>query len=187
MAIQPLLWPALALCLSFITILVLHPSRKDTVLQRLGYARTATSASPSEEKKPHSKSTTLELASTFPPSQRGQLKKLPPAQVKSLGDLTFDQKTFERSQLGFEEDYETADDSKYVYSGFSVREIKALGDFPDYALLSDVPPPRPYANFDIDRARARPYRPFRWPYHQTMCTFLPSPFPLVFVFQNIAS
>ena len=29
--------------------------------------------------------------------------------------------------------------------------------------------PQPYHGFDIDKARSRPYRPFRWAYHQTMC------------------
>jgi hypothetical protein len=104
---------------------------------------------------------------------RDQLKELiptlSPTQQKALGDLSFDQKTFEGSLLGFEEDYSAAEDSKYVYSGFSIREIKVLGDFPDYSILSDVPMPKPYLEFDIDKAKPRPYRPFRWPYHQTMC------------------
>ena len=92
-----------------------------------------------------------------------------PSQQEALGDLKFDQQAFERSLLGFEEDYRTADDSKFVYSGFSVREVKALGDFPDYAAISEVPLPQAYEGFDIDRARPRPYRPLRWAYHQTMC------------------
>ncbi|TKX27327.1 hypothetical protein C1H76_0164 [Elsinoe australis] len=49
-----------------------------------------------------------------------------------------------------------------------MSEIKALGDFPDYAKLSGVPLPTPYATFDIDTAKPRPYRPLRWAYHQTM-------------------
>lgn len=54
-------------------------------------------------------------------------------------------------------------------TGFTVEEIKALGNFPDYATLSGVSLPAPYTNFDIQTALARPYRPFRWEYHQTMC------------------
>ncbi|KAJ3815730.1 hypothetical protein EV368DRAFT_70671 [Lentinula lateritia] len=38
----------------------------------------------------------------------------------------------------------------------------------DYFKLSGVPPPKPLLNFNVDKARARPYRPFRWSYHQTM-------------------
>ncbi|KAH0353528.1 hypothetical protein KCU83_g3050, partial [Aureobasidium melanogenum] len=53
-------------------------------------------------------------------------------------------------------------------TGFTVEEIKALGNFPDYATLSGVRMPAPYTNFDIKTALARPYRPFRWEYHQTM-------------------
>jgi hypothetical protein len=59
--------------------------------------------------------------------------------------------------------------AKYTPTGFSVAEIKALGDFPAYDVLSGVPLPQPYQNFDPARALPRPYRPFRWAYHQTMC------------------
>lgn len=51
----------------------------------------------------------------------------------------------------------------------SKEEIDSYGDFPDYAALSGVPLPRPYPEFDIAKALPRPYRPFRWVYHQTMC------------------
>ena len=51
------------------------------------------------------------------------------------------------------------------------EEIEALGDFPDYAALSGVRLPKPYPEFDIKTAKPRPYRPFRWAYHQTMCKF----------------
>lgn len=59
-------------------------------------------------------------------------------------------------------------------TGFTVEEIEALGNFPDYATLSGVPLPAAYNNFDIDTALPRPYRPFRWEYHQTMCKPSPS-------------
>ncbi|KAJ4488394.1 hypothetical protein J3R30DRAFT_3280163 [Lentinula aciculospora] len=38
----------------------------------------------------------------------------------------------------------------------------------DYYKLSGVPAPNPLPDFDVDKAKARPYRPFRWSYHQTM-------------------
>lgn len=50
-----------------------------------------------------------------------------------------------------------------------MEEIKALGDFPDYSKISGVLLPKAYKEFDIEKARPRPYRPFRWAYHQTMC------------------
>ncbi|GES64239.1 HRQ family protein [Aspergillus terreus] len=65
-------------------------------------------------------------------------------------------------------DYRTAQDGTYTPTGFSVAEIKELGDFPDYAALSGVPLPGAYHEFDIEKALPRPYRPFRWSYHQTM-------------------
>lgn len=40
---------------------------------------------------------------------------------------------------------------------------------PDYAKLTGFPAPKPIHHFDIDSAKPRPYRPFRWEYHQTMC------------------
>ncbi|KXN90507.1 hypothetical protein AN958_04179 [Leucoagaricus sp. SymC.cos] len=38
----------------------------------------------------------------------------------------------------------------------------------DYFELTGVLPPKPLPNFNIDEALPRPYRPFRWKYHQTM-------------------
>lgn len=67
--------------------------------------------------------------------------------------------------------YEDAEDGLYTPTGFSIKEIKEMGDFPDYAALSGVPLPNVYSKFNIETALARPYRPFRWNYHQTMCMF----------------
>ncbi|KIY43659.1 hypothetical protein FISHEDRAFT_68068 [Fistulina hepatica ATCC 64428] len=39
---------------------------------------------------------------------------------------------------------------------------------PNYAKLTGVPLPTPLPDFDISKARPRPYRPFRWAYHQHM-------------------
>ena len=178
MTLPSLAWPALAVLLSIITYLTLNRAEKNAVLRRFGLRRgPARPNTPSLEKQPTSSkplaSSTSELTATFPPSQREQLRvmreDMPLAQQKALGDLSFDRTAFERSLLGFEEDYNKADDSKYIYSGFAVREIKALGDFPDDAAISEVPLPRSYEGFDIDKAKPRPYRPFRWAYHQTMC------------------
>lgn len=41
----------------------------------------------------------------------------------------------------------------------------------NYFELSGVPRPKPIRNFNVRDAKPRPYRPFRWPYHQTMGTF----------------
>ncbi|KAJ5104553.1 hypothetical protein NUU61_001900 [Penicillium alfredii] len=78
------------------------------------------------------------------------------------------EKEVRRNILPMTADYQTSPGSKYTPTGFSVQEVKVLGDFPDYATLSGVPLPSPYHDFDIDKALPRPYRPFRWAYHQTM-------------------
>ncbi|KIJ60634.1 hypothetical protein HYDPIDRAFT_98330 [Hydnomerulius pinastri MD-312] len=39
---------------------------------------------------------------------------------------------------------------------------------PDYAELTGFPAPIPIYDFDVDSAKPRPYRPFRWEYHQNM-------------------
>ncbi|KAL4941597.1 hypothetical protein BDV06DRAFT_178407 [Aspergillus oleicola] len=56
----------------------------------------------------------------------------------------------------------------FTPTGFSMSDLNALGNFPNYATLSGVPLPERYEGFDIERALPRPYRPFRWAYHQTM-------------------
>lgn len=40
----------------------------------------------------------------------------------------------------------------------------------DYFALTGVRAPVPLLDFNVDEAKARPYRPFRWEYHQTMST-----------------
>jgi hypothetical protein len=60
-------------------------------------------------------------------------------------------------------------DTHYTTTGLSTREIELLGRFPDYALLSGVPHPEPCGTtWDISKAVFRPFRPFRWKYHQHM-------------------
>lgn len=103
---------------------------------------------------------------------------LPPSRREVLADLTKnDTRWHEASDALIQEnllpmvaDYRTSSSNLYTPTGFSVEEIEMLGDFPDYAKLSGVPLPNPYLNYDITRACPRPYRPFRWAYHQTMCT-----------------
>ncbi|KAG6876507.1 hypothetical protein C0992_012682 [Termitomyces sp. T32_za158] len=53
----------------------------------------------------------------------------------------------------------------FLYSLLARNKRNAL---PDYAKLSGVPLPQPLMDFDVKIAKARPYRPFRWNYHQTM-------------------
>jgi hypothetical protein len=79
----------------------------------------------------------------------------------------------QKKMLPMTADYRTSPGKLYTPTGFSVDDIKKLGDFPDYATLSGVPLPSAYPEHDIGKAMPRPYRPFRWAYHQTMCTYDP--------------
>ncbi|KAI9930014.1 hypothetical protein ASPWEDRAFT_281329 [Aspergillus wentii DTO 134E9] len=111
-----------------------------------------------------------------PSSQSGYSHALPPQRRQALAELKgytglwkdVDEAEVNRRPLSMEADYRESEDQRYTPTGFSVEEIKALGDFPDYATLSGVPMPSPYTEFDIEKALPRPYRPFRWGYHQTM-------------------
>lgn len=104
------------------------------------------------------------LSKTFPPSQRALLPKV------ALGAVDGSHVNVSpESVLEIGSDYRLADPATFLFSGFTVGEVRLLGDFPDYAKLSGVPLPEPARDFDIDSALPRPYRPFRWPYHQTMC------------------
>lgn len=102
---------------------------------------------------------------------------LPPQQREALGKILGEVQHVEEEEvlqhiLPMDTSYETCQEEKYTPTGFSVQEVRELGDFPDYAELGGVPLPQPYHKFDINKSLARPYRPFRWVYHQTMCMSL---------------
>lgn len=111
----------------------------------------------------------------FPPSRRHILAELPDGSLKGPGKSgkELGQQPTNYSKLTPDKDTPTNDQCKdhVTATGFTVEEIRRLGDFPDYAALSGVPAPEPYKDFDINKAVPRPYRPFRWAYHQTMCEF----------------
>jgi len=108
----------------------------------------------------------------FPPSRRHVLGGLS-ALEKSILQQEVAPKTLHARALPSTRAPDMAKDNQYTPTGFSTQEIRALGRFPDYALLSGVRYPQPCpADFDITRATFRPFRPFRWNYHQTMCMYL---------------
>jgi len=115
----------------------------------------------------------------FPPSVRDALREshdyLPDA-VKGIFDDEPIRKPHKAHKclMPFDLPLKGLPKSVYTPTGFSIEEIRNLGDFPDYAALSGVPLPQPYKGFDIDKALPRPYRPLRWAYHQTMCMQCPS-------------
>lgn len=118
-------------------------------LQRHGFAVGTTKKGASD----------LGYTNVFPPSQRA---------AAFPNDATADLTSGSKHILEIGKDYRLANLSSYIFSGFSVREVLSLGDFPDYAKLSGVPLPSPLPNFNVDKAVPRPYRPLRWVYHQTM-------------------
>lgn len=109
----------------------------------------------------------------FPPSQR----QLHPKATLTSSTASNEKGDFDTRDLSIslnpilklDADYRLANPLTYIYSGFTVGDVRALGDFPDYAKLSGVPLPLSLKDFDVDNSPSRPYRPFRWPYHQTMC------------------
>ena len=110
--------------------------------------------------------TEIDYSDTFPPSRRFVLTE---TKNENKDESQGPTPGWQKRVLPMETPYMDAEDSTFLPCGFSVKEIKALGDFPDYATLSGVPLPDPYPEFDINKALPRPYRPFRWSYHQTMC------------------
>lgn len=173
----------LAFLFSTATYLALSRRQRDILVARLTFRgrKDASATTPPRSLSPEKK--TLEDAPTspsdykdaFPPSTRENLEKLaqtlPAPQREAVLSHEFDESTFEKCIIPFTQNYLECDTLAYTPMGVSIDEIKALGDFPDYSTLSGVPLPEAYKDFDIDRAKPRPYRPFRWNYHQTMCRY----------------
>lgn len=167
-------------CLTTITYLALSQKQRDVLFRRLRLRerRASSATTPPRSLSPDKKSainipSPTEYIESFPGSRREALARVletmaqankgnfvAPASEKSMTS---------RMMMPYEASYLEVDGSKHTPTGFSVDEIKALGDFPDYAELSGVPLPEPYHDFDVSKALPRPYRPFRWAYHQTMC------------------
>lgn len=149
---------------------ILNKARRDALVSAFRERKASMAQTPprslSPEKKPVSVSSSPSYSTVLPPSRRKETAELFPF-IKKNGFPSEEQ--ILKNILPMDQDYRTAPDHLYTPMGFSIKEVRALGDFPDYAALTDVPLPEPYKEFDIDRALPRPYRPFRWNYHQTMC------------------
>ena len=169
---------ALAFTISSLTYFVLNPKSRKVVLDRLRFPRQKTNGSltpprtisPGKDAKSQPGNDEL-----FPPHRLEALADLPPGALKGPGKSA-------KELIQLPPDYSRLTPDKAVCNtdefldhvtatGFTVREIRRLGDFPDYSTLSGIPLPNEYKGFDIKTAMPRPYRPFRWPYHQTMCTY----------------
>lgn len=167
--------------LSSTIALALNKRQRDSVLERLRiHRRRASGASTpprslSPEKSGDSKEPLgPDYATVFPPSRRSVLPELAQTTPVSARKLLLAADPpagfLSKNILPMTQSYDLETNvPKYTPTGFSTAEIKAMGDFPAYDILSGVPLPQAYTGFDHTKAIPRPYRPLRWAYHQTMC------------------
>lgn len=111
----------------------------------------------------------------FPPSRRAALAKLLPVSKLGTADLTIPLETLRKSQIPTAQVQPLDRNGLFTSTSILTQEIRALGRFPDYSVLSGVPHPQPAPSFDINKATFRPFRPFRWNYHQTMAVMKMEP------------
>jgi len=141
--------------------------------RRISSAKTPPRSVSPEKKVPNNGPPLVDFIDIFPPSSREALAKvsenLEPGPKGKLSGGQVSPVAFKKGLIPFSADYRECGSSKYTPMEISMEEVRALGDFPDYAQLSGVPLPKPYKEFQIESALPRPYRPFRWSYHQTMC------------------
>jgi len=112
--------------------------------------------------KRQSSSQELDLQSMFPPSRRSFSTELQSIATRSP-EVRIHPNASSKRQDGQSLSCTTTP------TGFTSEDIRMIGEFPNYAELSGVPLPKPSLEFKIETALPRPYRPFRWVYHQTMC------------------
>ena len=168
---------------SSLTYLTLNKTQRDVVLSRLGIRRRKAAGaftpprSLSPEKQglpPNEKSSYPEYGDVFPPHRREAFAELPPDALKGPGKSAQELSELPPNYNNLTPDTDVCNTDALLdnctATGFTVEEIRRLGDFPDYATLSGVPLPEAYKEFDIKTAQPRPYRPLRWAYHQTMCS-----------------
>lgn len=162
--------------LSTITLLVVNKSQRGIVLERLrlGRLRSPDSSTPPRSLSPEKTLTeSSPYKDVFPPSRRFALAEIEPDFARRLGkpieELVKSPANSRTALQPMTVASSEADQGLYTPTEFSLAEIEALGDFPDYATLSGIPLPKPYPELDVTKAKPRPYRPLRWAYHQTMC------------------
>ncbi|KAI9810141.1 MAG: hypothetical protein M1827_006667 [Pycnora praestabilis] len=166
----------LTFILSSLFYLALSKRQRDIVLNRihLQQRRTSGASTPpltlSPEKAPVNVPAP-DYKEWFPESRREALAEIAPT-LPEVQQATFRHSISSHasrvSMIPMTSSWRDCPDFACTPTDFSVQELKALGDFPDYSKLSGVPLPGPYHKFDINKALPRPYRPFRWTYHQTM-------------------
>ena len=178
MANALLLVLGLAFLVSSVAYLASSKQRRDILLGRLHFHRRRPSylgtpprsLSPEKSsKKVVSVTNEVDYKDVFPPSRRCALKEIGLDPAAGVSDITDSPEHSRTACVPLDQPITSLTSTAYTCTEFSTDEISALGDFPDYAALSGVPLPQPYHEFKIETAKPRPYRPFRWAYHQTMC------------------
>ncbi|KAK9790499.1 hypothetical protein AB5N19_03842 [Seiridium cardinale] len=111
----------------------------------------------------------------FPPSRRAALAKLLPSTKLGTKDISIPVKELRDNQVPTTKVQPLDQKDLFTSTSLLTQEVKALGRFPDYSVLSGVPHPTPAPSFDITKAAFRPFRPFRWTYHQTMAVMKMEP------------
>ena len=182
---QSFIYLAIAVLLSNMAVLVLSKSQRETLYasvsswaptvargRRSSSANTPPRSLTPDRKAPSNVPPPVDFKDFFPPSSRDVFLKLAESllisQKEKIGVRELNQEEFRKNVIPFDADYRECGSSTYTPMEISMAEIKALGDFPDYSKLSGVPLPEAYKEFEIEKALPRPYRPFRWAYHQTM-------------------
>jgi len=156
---------ALAFLISVISVLSINKTQRDVLARRLGLRRLRASGSftpprsLSPEKQglpPNEPPAALEYKDVFPPCGRTALADLicnfTQFNGLSLQELSKLPPDLSRCVPDRENVFLPEKASRYTPTGFSMEEVKALGDFPDYATLSGVPLPQQYPEFDISKA-----------------------------------
>lgn len=159
-----LLLAATVIALSSMVIVACSKGYRNAVWYSLRTPRRRTSNASTP---PPSFPPSADFVNSFPPSRRSALLELITKDNLIRPEPSLE--ALEREALSATNSYSFEKDiTRYTPTGFSTTEIKALGDFPAYDILSGVPLPQPYKNFNAGSALPRPYRPLRWVYHQTM-------------------
>ncbi|KAK8118062.1 uncharacterized protein PG998_006343 [Apiospora kogelbergensis] len=131
--------------------------------------------SPTYRKNVHAKADPYPSSVVFPPSRRSAVAQLLPPSKLAKKQTSIDVPELRSKQLPTTHTQDLDRPDQYTPTGISTQEIKAMGAFPDYSVLSGVPYPKPCPSFDITKAAFRPFRPFRWTYHQTMAVMKMEP------------
>ncbi|MCJ1433527.1 hypothetical protein MMC27_002890 [Xylographa pallens] len=146
-----------------------HPSSRG---RRISTSKTPPRSVSPERKVPNDGPPPVDYKDIFPPSTRENLVKaselLLLSQRDKLDGGEIEGALFQKDVIPFTADFRECGPSTYTPTEVSIEEVRSLGDFPNYAELSGVPLPEAYKEFKIETAIARPYRPLRWTYHQTM-------------------